>query len=89
MQLAWAAWPGGPMLNPPIPAPSPAPSLPTSTFAPPGWLKLFPTFPLELVPSMPPNDGAPPLLWRAPLPAPHVQARLVSDSNPRAGGDLS
>jgi len=31
-------------------------------------------------------DGAPPLLWRAPFP-PHIQARLVSDHNPR--GDLS
>lgn len=31
-------------------------------------------------------DGAPPLLWRAPFPS-HVQARLVSDHNPR--GDLS
>jgi hypothetical protein len=33
-------------------------------------------------------DGAPPLLWRAPFPPHHVQARLVlSDSNPH--GDLS
>ena len=36
------------------------PLLPTSTFAPPGWPKSFPTFPLALVPSMLPN-----LAWGA------------------------